>query len=479
MKKIAFAAVALLFGISAFAEVKYQFYNKVFSDTLTVRHVAAKHNGADGAPVTGFAYDSLDNSEIGDEKAHNNFECLGVSNRVYAEIKTDKTDAMVKATFTFNDYSNDSDYGLKWTGYVDDWYVEYRPWDFLTAGFHDNIYMQGSYLPIYDDNLYSGNIGSEGVTVVFRPTALKNALRIAATVPFTTNLNWVRADKYLREDGSKIRKPRWDDTVLVGDTREYKYYDKGSKTFKLDSYLSDLYDYNTIDDWYRSGTVFNTGIGAIYSVEYFEAGVTIQDIFDKYERTFGTYVAFPGFFGVVKGLTVGGGIAHTKAPYIHNFDKQSTFNDYTYFGGVNGDTLFSAYGSYKKDKKFEIDAELVWNGGINSIEIYRDDGALKGLVSTHDFYTAASFKWWLSNKLSAKVVGKLVVDTDTGYTYRRFNKFFDVYYPVDDDLKNIYGAEFKLNYQMTAHNEFEVGAKTEYHDGDFITCFPVFWKYTF
>lgn len=397
MKKLILTSIFALACTSVFAEFSYRFYNKLSTDTMTIRHVD------DDYLRTGIDFKKNKNHSYTDA------DFLGVNNRVYAEVKTDKTDAMVKATIGFGDFTGDNDYGFKWTGNIDDWYVEYRPWNFFTLGFHDSIYMDGSYLPIYDDNLYSGNIGSEGVTVVYSPSALNGALRIAATVPFTDKGNWLFADE--------------DDAGVDDDT-------------------------------------FDVGIGAIYTVELFQVGATFQDIFDNDERRFGVYVNLPSFLGLVKNLTVGGGFAHSEGDFVYNFDRQGTFDDYTYFGGVNGENLFSSYLTYTSD--IVVNAELVWN--LNDKDFYslwwHDDETLAGW----DLYTAASVQFWLSKPLSAVVVGKFLADTA---------------HRSGESLKNVYGGEFQLLYELSQHSEIKISAEVDYFDKNYKICFPCYWKYTF
>ncbi len=402
-KKFSALLLAFAFCSSVFAEISYRFYNKLYSDTMNIRHVDSDYLGIDEINFKG------------KDESYTDCEFFGIYNKVYAEFKTDKTDAMVKATIGFDDWSGDSDYGFRWTGYVDDWFVEYRPWDFVTLGFHDSIYMDGSYLPIYDDNLYSGNIGSEGFTLVYRPSMLDYALRIAATVPFTITENWVHAD----ED---------DDNIEV-------YDDK-----------------------------FNLGLGAIYTDEYFQVGANLQDVFDNDERRFGTYVNFPSLFGLCKELTVGGGYSYSKGGAVYDFNRSTTFDDYTYFGGVNGKNLFSSYFTY--NGKFVVNGEIVWNFNNDDVHFYYDSA--KGDIDMIEFgwnlYTAASVKFWITKILSAEVVGKLVADTSSSNGY---------------DLDNIYAGEFKLNIDLTQHSEVEAGASVDYFDGNYKICFPCYWKYTF
>ncbi len=406
MKKILTAAAAFLLGFSAFSEVSYRFYNKIYSDTLTINHVDEDYLGS-----------SLDFKlkDYGKQKddSYTDFSLLGIYNRVYAEFKTDKTDAMVKATFGFKDWTDSSDYGFKWTGYIDDWFVEYRPWNYLTLGFHDGIYMDGSYLPIYDDNLYSGNIGSEGVTAVYRPQALKGALRLAATAPFTTKTNWIYAD----EEDSRV------------------------------------------DD-----DIFDVGLGAIYTIDLFQFGVSIQDVFDGDERRVGAYVNLPTLFGLSKKVTVGGGYAHSEYLGVYNYEGTGTFEDYTYFGGVNGKNLLSGYLTYDGD--VDVNAEFVWNMNEKGFRNFqygpnKNDWRWGGW----DLYVAGSAKFWISKTVTGELVGKLVTDL--------------VKQKGDEWLSNIYAVQFKLNSKITKHSEVEASVSADYLDRNYKVCFPCYWKYTF
>ena len=398
MKKVLLAALAFFAGTALFAEVQYKFYNKLYSDTLTVTHTNKD-----------YAYPfSVYNNGYDDKDSHTDADFFGFGNRVYAEITTARVDAMVKADIVFDDFTGDDDYAFMWDSVVKDWYVEYRPFSFLTFGFHDSIYMQGSYLPVYDDNLYSGNIGSEGLTVIVTPPVLDNALRFSLTTPFTdTKENWLLAD---------------DDHV--GDSH------------------------------------FNVGAGAVLTTDMVEIGATLQDMFDGNERTFGTYVYLPTLFGLNKRIDVGAGIAFSK-DYVCDYNGNPTFYDYTVFGGVTGEKLTNLFVSYYGDS-FSLNAEMVYNFGEDYSSPYL----------YWDFYTAASVSFSITNKLSATIVGKLLVDTKKGYG------------PEPTELKpyhvaNVYAGEVLLDYALNKHNEFEVGCKTDLFDGNFVARFPVYWKYTF
>ncbi|MBQ2552737.1 MAG: hypothetical protein II563_07840 [Treponema sp.] len=111
----------------------------------------------------------------------------GISERIEAEYTSDKfsfgadgeltLDAQPGPQYIYPDASFTEAYrfmDLKWTDL--DFYLEFRPWNFLTIFLSDEIYTPGSYLPVVGFNMGSGNLGSDfGVLV----TPI-NGLRIAA-----------------------------------------------------------------------------------------------------------------------------------------------------------------------------------------------------------------------------------------------------------------------------------------------------------
>lgn len=242
IKKVALAA-ALALTSSAFAEVTFNAYNKLFSDMTLVEKSTYKIGG----------YEEDDDSKV--------FQ--GVTNRIYAEITTDKVDAMVKADVSIGHQDgSEDDYGLKWNGLVKDWYVEVRPLSFLSLTYHSDIFAEGSYFPIYDDNVAAGNIGSTGFSVVFRPEQVEG-LRFGVTLPFTEETtNWVLVD---------------------GKTKE------GLETTE---------------------EKINVGIGAIYDFGLAEIGASVRDVADSDERLLGFYIYSAGLFGYVEGVNLRAGFAH-------------------------------------------------------------------------------------------------------------------------------------------------------------------------
>ena len=222
MKKIVIAAFAALAFIgSAFAEVKLSFYNKVYEeDVIWTKGSEDKSGGI------------LTAAGLPGKDAKTDFPAL--KERMFAEVKSDQVDAMVKGTLAIDDY-DEKHFGFD--GKVDDWYIEFRPVEILTLALHDNVSSEGSYLPIYDDNLQGGNIGSDGFTTVLRPNAFNKALRIAVTVPFEfdgyndTDQNYINGSKDDGEDENFGPENEVEEEVLGV---VYKYINLNASLFRCE-----------------------------------------------------------------------------------------------------------------------------------------------------------------------------------------------------------------------------------------------------
>ena len=103
-------------------------------------------------------------------------EFTGISDEVSVEFKTERFDAAITASMAFSSFDTGSGNAL-YLGYnadaayalgIEDWYIEFRPFDILTFGINDTVNTSGSYLPVADANAANGNIGSE-LALVLRP----------------------------------------------------------------------------------------------------------------------------------------------------------------------------------------------------------------------------------------------------------------------------------------------------------------------
>lgn len=365
MKKIIAGLVAIAAATGfAFADINLSFANKLFEEDAIIEHDDAADDTTTDFP--------------------------GIKERMEAEVSSDRVDAYVKATVTLDDNDNDH---LGFSGTVNDWYIAFRPIQILTLGMNTAITSDGSLLPVYDDNLGAGNIGSDGFTVSVTPI---EALRIAATIPFGFD---------------------------SGDT----------------NYLNGDADDGEHDS-------FHFGLGAIYTHELFEATLSIQDIPCDDDRQIGAYILAPGLFGVFEPLTIGAGFAHA-------WGYKGAFSDLISVGhveaGLGYENLLSAWAAIEFEK-FSLTAEVLYNlggddewvkaMGYNPLTYDGDDGFFG-----YDFYTGASISFGLVENLTATVTGKALIDTTSsskgGAETMLFGEFA-VDYDINDN--NTIGAAFDL-----------------------------------
>lgn len=136
MKKILAGALAALImtGLAFAEETKVEFENKISSDIVNIKE--------------------------------NENEFAGIKEQVTAEVETEKVNVGVSLITNLNKTDNDS---LELTSYeFDKAYAEFKPIDALSVDFNKKVFTEGSYLPIEDDNVGNGNIGSD-FSLVVRP----------------------------------------------------------------------------------------------------------------------------------------------------------------------------------------------------------------------------------------------------------------------------------------------------------------------
>lgn len=331
LKTIAVLA-ALSMASSAFAEVKVKAFNKLSSDIVELDH-------------------------SGDETT-NTFP--GFKNKIKAEILTDHLDAMVEGVFKITDFTNENDYVVAWDGAVSDWYVEARVLDdLLTLGYHDNINPEGTYLPIYDDNVGTGNIGSDGFTLVLRPV---EGLRLGFSVPFTDDTSLVTYDV---ETGTVGVNEDFGGNILVmdGETKEG---------------CPDIWKYP------------NLRLGAIYDMGIAEFGVAAHDFLDSKQRSIGFYVYSAGLFGQVKGIDF-------RAGFAHSWGKVA-LGDKPFYKGkdIEGENFWNVSFEISEIIPFSLAVEAA--GNTNS-----DDSA-------YDFYTGLKLGFGINEQLSLDVIAGAELD---------------------------------------------------------------------
>ena len=138
----ALAAFTMVSG-AAFAETEFSVSNEVSSDIVNIEKVEDDSD-------TSFA---------------------GIENKTSFEFTSEKVDAFLELSFWSDKATEgDDDYFAIGTGGFDfgDSYIEIRPFEHVGFEFHEKIFTAGSYLPVWDDNASTGNIGSD-FGLVIRP----------------------------------------------------------------------------------------------------------------------------------------------------------------------------------------------------------------------------------------------------------------------------------------------------------------------
>lgn len=221
----------------------------------------------------------------------------GIEENAVVLFTSERLDAGIDVTFILDDW-NGRNFGVAWDDI--DWFVEFRPVEKLSLGFHEDIYSDGSYLPIYDDNLSTGNFGSDGFTVIFRPI---DGLSVSATAPF----------------GGE------DDVNFFSGKNE--------------------------DD---SDMKFNVGFGISYAWgELFSAGASVQDAADSDQRAFGIFAQVAPL--AEQELVIRAGYSYSKEKAA-GFDDLSISEEF----GVFGENLLSAAAEYSAGA-FGVAAEILAN----------------------------------------------------------------------------------------------------------------------
>lgn len=170
MKKIALVAAALFFSAAAFAvEGELSFTNKVSSDIVEISDGSADFAGFTEKAVVTFDSEQLD---------------FGITAKASDILKTkvdsETTPGTTKTTVDLPLYGID---GTDTEPGSFSWYIEFRPWQWLTFGWSDDVYTYGSYIPVEDDNVKGGNIAAEnGFAVILRPIG---GLRIGTAIDFS------------------------------------------------------------------------------------------------------------------------------------------------------------------------------------------------------------------------------------------------------------------------------------------------------
>lgn len=175
----------------------------------------------------------------------------GVTNETIFELTSEKIDAGIDVVFELITDEDGKPDVLSFTDF--DWFLTFRPVDSLSLNLHKDLFANGSYLVVEDDNIASGNMGSDGFSVGF--TGIPNLL-LVSTIPLEDNFF---STSYMNDDG-----------------KEEDYY-------------------------------FNIGFGAEYFLfDKLSLSTTVKNIFNNDFTSFGFYVGF----SPIEELSIYGGYSY-------------------------------------------------------------------------------------------------------------------------------------------------------------------------
>ncbi|MBR4385466.1 MAG: transporter [Treponema sp.] len=148
---------ACLFAGLAFAQEKdyeVSFTNELSTDTIT--SVKAKGFGAEKNSATVFA-GIVEKAEAGFESEKLSFSVMG--EWTFQPVKT------VEDALDDNDVK-----GNQFILTDHDWFIEFRPIKELAIGWNDDLFVSGSSLPVWDDDIKAGNYTTnDGIALIARP----------------------------------------------------------------------------------------------------------------------------------------------------------------------------------------------------------------------------------------------------------------------------------------------------------------------
>ena len=409
MKKIVFAALAAAaLSSAAFAVDKkkqIEFTNELSSDII--HHISPKDSNKDSH--TAFA--GIDENVTADYDG-------GI-----VKVGVDATFSMTDSNNVLNDHDGNPFYVSDWDA---DWYVEFNPFEVVGFGFSDELYTEGSYLPVLDDNINAGNYSTNGFAVLIRPV---EGLTLGAG--FDVPAAW------------------------FGD-------DANAYNFAFGA------DY-TNDAFAVGGAIRHIGIdddSSVYGAELgdFQVGVyaSIKAI-DKLTLNFGFTHSDDGDAGL--------GDVTFVSPYKY-FDSDNlpvSFLDG--FNGIYGENILSA-GVIFDAGSFTIsgDAAIAFDSD------YERDYVLNKKKGAYDFYTAVDFALGLTDKLTLDIKGFALIDFGDETVWNASKAKWR-------DLDPTFGIYPKIVFALNDHHTLSGGlilqscTDSDYGYTEF--ALPVSWKYTY
>ncbi len=395
----------------------------------------------------------------------------GIFNEVTTGFRSERIEAGITGKFgisryNITDQSTQTALGLSWVndaaqmfrydGY--DWFIDYRAFPWMSVIFSDDVYIFGSYLPVFNGNIESGNLGSD-FGVMFN--LLNNDLRIGLGVDFglgsrTTQTTMVSG--------------------LVGATVSSVAGTKASTSTTATVTTAALSDGNVKGVTPATVMVGNTALYSSKKVSDVAFDVDLSDISKKAPGiNFGFEYDRPNSFGfglvgrnllklanmnnsATERWTVGAYghiIANNDMLFTFGFstDDDGVFGDYFVVDGFLLSFGFAA-SSGKLDIAFDFVTALVETLGLKNGVIPNRTGNTTGF----DVYAALSGTYHFSPSWSINLILR-----GTGAMAAGYSAFFEAYPNV--------------KWQLNRRHSFGLGADIIATSGYYNINFPLYWSY--
>lgn len=403
------AAAAAVAGISFAQDNEGRHYEVSFSNELStdcVTSVKAKDD-ADYEKDTGSAF-------------------AGFVEKAEAEFKSEKLDLGGSIEYTFSPVKGpeailkDEDvdgYNFELSDYS--YYIEFRPVQRVTLGWHDDVRTPGAYLPVWDDDLTLGNMTTEdGLAIIVRPV---DGMRLCFGM-----------------DQSKFGLKDDDDD------------DNGDET-KAKPIINFGADYNYNNLVHAGFAVKNVAASSAYNED--------EEAWEERQLGIGVFAKVTP----VEGLELYLGYSHNDYDGI-GFGLVDPLERFT-LQGQNVATLGATYEAGNLSLGF--DAAFNFNGADDN----DDDGLAQFAESDgnrYDTYFGLNVGYQIMDNLSAGITVLCAIDRDSN------DDLFD------DKADAYFAFAPEVAYSINANNEFTVGFNYEMAGSDYSAfSIPVKWTYSF
>ena len=407
----------------------------------------------------------------------------GVSERIEADFTSEKFDFGAQAELTLDNqpgpkvvWSNEPEFtrffDLKWTDL--DFYLEFRPWSWLTFFLSDEIYTPGSYLPVVGFNMGSGNLGSD-IGVMWKPF---NGLRVTAGLDV---ISYFGGDPNTDKD-VWIDTPITDNLPKINVGADYTY----KNMWSVGLVGRDILNWGTpksasiglfgsftgIEGWaFYSGLMFNHNYDWKWDVNDQYPNANIIGFIDEYR---------------VEGLLLFDiGLSCWNDKISVDFDLSTNF-------GMNRPAewdyrWYSLFGALDSDFPFDNqDPNSVAGDGTSPAGIFNRANQYRHYYEVFDFYAGLRGKYQFSKAFSTDIALKGVAD----FKPRKSNATVPVSDPwnvnaVNPAINSDYfgrGVVFEtiptVQYHVGKHT-FSFGVDLVFADPFVTLSFPTSWTYKF